>query len=232
MAASFDDARAMVESTAANSACLAVGHIRRFMFLTEPLGQKTDPKRTRSSNSNFQTRRRAPSNGAEPATCEIRQSSREVEVSLHRNEIIRARPDNLILFELNGRSAAAMPNEHLRQDMFQRELGDRLQAIHSGGDPFVSGASATTAIRIIDRCYHMRRPLHLREPKKPSAKSIKAKTTLVTGASGFVGSRLVDKARGRCELSAYQKQKRLFYGLTRSGRAFTVCGLCSNRWIL
>ena len=33
MAASFDDARAMVEVAAANSACLAVGHIRRFMFI-------------------------------------------------------------------------------------------------------------------------------------------------------------------------------------------------------
>ena len=78
---------------------------------------------------------------------------------LHRNEIVRARPDNLILCELDGRSGAVMPNEHLRQDMFQRELGDWLQAIHSGGYPFVSGASATTAIRIIGRRYHRRRPL-------------------------------------------------------------------------
>ena len=83
----------------------------------------------------------------------------QVETSLHRNEIIRARPDDLFLFELDGRNGAEMPNEHLHQDMFQRELGDWLQAIHSGGEPFVSGASATAIIRIIDRCYHIRRPL-------------------------------------------------------------------------
>ena len=279
MAASFDDARAMVKTAAANSACLAVGHIRRFMFINRwvkkliqsgALGEiesfdvrEGENFHTRSGGR--LTRARAidrtglysPAfwdpkvsgggvlldtgshtldtllwqigearalgyqddslggveadaflqlqlpNGATGAvelsrtrnlrnTAILTGSRGQVEVSLHRNEIIRARPNKLILFELDGRSGAAMPNEHLHQDMFQRELADWLQAIRSGGEPFVSGASATTAIRIIDRCYHMRRPLHPREPKKPSAKSIKGKTTLVTGASGFIGSRLVE----------------------------------------
>ncbi len=280
MAVSFDDARAMVEIAAANSACLAVGHIRRFMFINRWIKKLIESGRlgniecfdvregenfyTRSGGRLTRTRAiertglyspafwdpkvsgggvlldtgshtldtllwqigevRALSyrddalggveadallqlqlpNGATGAvelsrtrnlrnTAIITGSRGQVEVSLHRNEIVRARPDDLFLFELDGRSGAKMPNEHLHQDMFKRELGDWLQAIHSGGQPFVSGASAITAIRIIDRCYHIRRPLHPRKPARPSAKSIKGKTMLVTGANGFIGSRLVEK---------------------------------------
>ena len=280
MAVSFDDARAMVETAKANSVCLAVGHIRRFMFINRwvkkliesgALGniesfdvREGENFRTRSGGR--LTRARAiertglysPAfwdpkvsgggvlldtgshtldtlfwqigeaqvlryqddaiggveadallqlklpNGATGTvelsrtrnlrnTAIITGSRGQVEASLHRNEIIRARPDDPFLFELDGRNGAQMPNEHLHQDMFQRELGDWLQAIHSGGEPFVSGASATAIIRIIDRCYHIRRPLHPRKPARPSAKSMKGKTALVTGASGFIGSRLVEK---------------------------------------
>ena len=280
MAVSFDDARAMVETAAANSACLAVGHIRRFMFINRwvkkliasgTLGniesfdvQEGENFHTRSGGRLTRTRAIERTGLYSPAfwdakvsgggvlldtgshtldtllwqmgeaqvlhyqddalggveadallqlqlpngatgtvelsrtrnlrnTAIITGSRGQVEVSLHRNEIVRARPDDLFLFELDGRSGAKMPNEHLHQDMFQRELGDWLQAIHSGGQPFVSGASATTAIRIIDRCYHIRRPLPPSKPARPSAKSIKNKTMLVTGANGFIGSRLVEK---------------------------------------
>lgn len=280
MAVSFDEASAMVKTAAANSACLAVGHVRRFMFINRwvkkliqsgALGdiesfdvREGENFHTRSGGR--LTRARAIertglyspafwdlrvsgggvlidtgshtldtllwqigeaqalryqddalggveadallqlrlSNGATGTvelsrtrnlrnTAIITGSRGQVEVSLHRNEIIRARPDELILFEIDGRSGAAMPNEHLHQDMFKRELEDWLQAIHSGGDPFVSGASAATAIRIIDRCYHIRRPLRPRQPATTFAKSRPGKTTLVTGASGFIGGRLVEK---------------------------------------
>lgn len=228
MAVSFDEARAMVKTAAANSACLAVGHIRRFMFINRwvkkliqsgALGdiegfdvREGENFHTRSSGR--LTRARAiertglysPAfwdpkvsgggvlldtgshtldtllwqigearaldyqddalggveadallqlqlpNGATGAvelsrtrnlrnTAILTGSRGQVEVSLHRNEIIRARPEKLVLFELDGRSGAKMPNEHLHQDMFKRELEDWLQAIHSGGTPFVSGAS-------------------------------------------------------------------------------------------
>lgn len=302
MAISFNDARAMVKTAAANSACLAVGHIRRFMFINrwvKKLIQSGALGDIQSFNvregENFHTRSggrltRARaiertglyspafwdskvsgggvlldtgshtldtllwqigeaqalryqddsrggveadallqlqlSNGATGTvelsrtrnlrnTAIITGSRGQVEVSLHRNEIIRARPDNLILFELEGRSGDAMPNEHLHQDMFQRELGDWLQAIHSGGDPFVSGASAATTIRIIDRCYHMRRRLGPRELASPLAKSRKSKTVLVTGASGFIGGRLVEnlafneEARVRAAIRTFRNAARV-----------------------
>ena len=190
----------------------------------------------------------------------------QIEVSLHRNAVLRAQPDDLIGFEFNGQSGAAMPEEDLVAEMFERELADWLCAIRAGGEPFVSGASAMPVVALAERCYRKRRPLRQpwhdpaqpqgdgavsstvsmrissrwRSPAQPRGDgalngradlgsrrlalataqprgdgALNGRRVLVTGATGFIGARLVEKlvleegAHVRAAVRNFEKAARL-----------------------
>lgn len=122
-----------------------------------------------------------------------------IEIALHSNTIVSADPADLTAFELDGVNGGAMPNEDLyAADMFARELTDWADAIRTGEAPFVSGALATAAIGVIDECYRNREPLRRLWAVGARAaavddRALKGKRVLVTGASGFIGGRLVEK---------------------------------------
>lgn len=140
-----------------------------------------------------------------------------VEVALHRNEIVAISPHHLVALELDGRSGAAMPEEDLWKDMFERELGDWLDAIVRVRTPFAGGASAMPAMDLIDQCRSLRRPLRQpwfeRTPQRPGA--LKGRIVLVTGASGFIGGRLTERlvveegARLRAAVRSFQNAARV-----------------------
>ena len=121
-----------------------------------------------------------------------------IEIALHSNSIVSAEPAYLSEFELDGVNGEGMPDEDLyAADMFARELTDWARAIRTGKAPFVSGASATAAIGVIGDCYRNREPLRrLWMGSAPSGSvdgALAGKRVLVTGASGFIGGRLVEK---------------------------------------
>ena len=128
-------------------------------------------------------------------TAIITGSRGRVEVALHRNEIVSVSPDDLVLWELDGRNGAAMPNERFYNDVFRQEIDDWLGAIRCAGVPFVDGASVVSGIDVINQCYRMRQPL--RPPWTESTATrgggLKGRTVLVTGASGFIGGRLTER---------------------------------------
>ena len=132
-------------------------------------------------------------------TAIISGSRGRIEIALHSNTIVSAEPADLTAFELDGVSGGAMPNENLyAADIFARELTDWADAIRTGKAPFVSGASATAAIGVIDECYRNREPLRRlwmggARSAAVDGRALKGKRVVVTGASGFIGGRLVEK---------------------------------------
>ncbi len=134
-------------------------------------------------------------------TAIITGSRGRIEVALHRNAIVSARPMSLAAFELDGRTGAGMPAERLHEDMFERELEDWLRSIRTGTEPFVTGASAVPAIDLIVDAYRNRRPLRQswtgssRAARDGQARAghLRGRRALVTGASGFIGGRLVER---------------------------------------
>ena len=115
-----------------------------------------------------------------------------IEVSLSRSELRQVTPDNLIRFEFDGRDAVTMKSESL----FELELEDWLRTIRNGGESLVSGSRVLPVVALIDDCHRMRQPWQpsWARTTRPKATSVlKDKTVLVTGASGFIGARLVEK---------------------------------------
>ena len=124
-----------------------------------------------------------------------------IEVALHRNAVAAADPPSLTAFELDGRAGAAMPAERLHEDLFERELRDWLGALRSGREPFVTGASAAPAVALMADAYRNRRPLPRpwTVPRRAARGDVarggllRGRRVLVTGASGFIGGRLVER---------------------------------------
>ena len=209
----------MVETAAAKSACLAVGHMRRFLFVTRWVKALVDSGALGEvrrfdvrEGENWHTRRLAPAraaNGTGPyapalwdpeasrggvlldtgshtldtllwwlgdgrlasyrddslggvegdallelelhrgatGTVELSRtrtlrntavltgSRGQVEVALHRNAVVRARPDRLLGFELDSCAGAAMPRQRLYEDTYEWELDDWLRTLRTGGEP-------------------------------------------------------------------------------------------------
>jgi predicted dehydrogenase/nucleoside-diphosphate-sugar epimerase len=109
-------------------------------------------------------------------------------------------------------------------DTFRLQIDDWLDAIATGREPVLSGRSALPTVRVIDACYRQPRPmsepwvyhgvlkdasqaaeLQYRAPQAvnnelPSAPPVTAtprKRVLVTGATGFIGSRVAEIMRLR-----------------------------------
>jgi predicted dehydrogenase/nucleoside-diphosphate-sugar epimerase len=93
------------------------------------------------------------------------------------------------------------------RDYFRMQIDDFAAAIRTGDSPRVSGRDALASIRVIERCYQARTPLQqpwatetlgqiTREPARVRAAAAAGsggrETVLITGATGFVGSRLCE----------------------------------------
>jgi predicted dehydrogenase/nucleoside-diphosphate-sugar epimerase len=82
-------------------------------------------------------------------------------------------------------------------ETMRSEFDDWLGAIRTRREPQLSGRSSLTTVRVIDDCY--RRPAPLPEPwvtegldRFKAAHPGPARTVLVTGASGFIGTRVAE----------------------------------------
>ena len=188
----------MTAAAAANSppVVLAVGNMRRFLFVNrwvKMLIERGALELAGAVGTVELSRTRTLRN-----TAVVTGSRGRVKVALHGNEVVGVSPGELAAWELDGRSGAAMPDEDLWGDMFERELRDWLAAIRSAGAPFVAGASAAPGIDVIDQCRRMRRPLRSPWAETPRGGAaprggLRGRTVLVTGASGFIGGRLTER---------------------------------------
>ena len=134
-------------------------------------------------------------------TAILRCSRGEIEVPLHGNALT-ARPRRLLAATHDGRSGVGLPAQDVA-DLFTAELGDWLGAIARRSSPEVDGAEGARAVALIEGCYSRRRPLVHRwvdgvAPRErtlapPGSPPVPQGRVLVTGASGFIGGRLVER---------------------------------------
>lgn len=110
--------------------------------------------------------------------------------------MVDAEPDELLDFtsgELRGRW---LPGQRFA-DLFVPQLEDWLSSIEHGSRPMAPADEVRPSIELIERCYENRRPMNLPWLDVPesvrSVSSNHAEKVLVTGATGFIGSRLVEK---------------------------------------
>ncbi len=86
-------------------------------------------------------------------------------------------------------------------DLFTEQLRDWRGAIESGGNPKVTGCDARRSIRIIEECYRSRQtltPAWAEWWDKPTDhQPLRGRTVLVTGGTGFIGGRLIERLQER-----------------------------------
>jgi len=124
-----------------------------------------------------------------------------VEVHLHKNEVLAGSADALA-FRHDGIVPSAMKPQFLAE-LFDAELKDFQAAVSTGDGIDVSGVDDVKSILLIEHCYATRQALiqpwadviaaaqsngEVAHPALPKASKI-----LVTGATGFIGCRLVER---------------------------------------
>ena len=122
-----------------------------------------------------------------------------IEAHLRENRVLAGSP-NALAFKHDGIGALNMPPQ---PHLFDAELADFRKSVLGGGRVGVSGHEGTKSVEFIDSCYRARQSLSLSWTKAspeisdglrtPIAKFPFASKILVTGATGFIGDRLVER---------------------------------------
>ena len=124
-----------------------------------------------------------------------------VEVHLHNNKVLAGSP-NALAFRHNGISPAEMKPQSVAE-LFDAELKDFRTGVLDARQTGVSGSDGARSVQLIERCYAARERLIPPWEQAAPAKSLDPNLTLpilprgskvlVTGATGFVGGRLVER---------------------------------------
>jgi len=129
-----------------------------------------------------------------PNTCLIEGAKGFVEVHLHRNQVLRC-SDNVQTVLYQGLAADALaPQDPV--DLSEAMLKDFRAAVGGSGGWGRPDDHGCHAADLIERCYAMRAPLQMpwAAAPRPEGPAVAPGTkVVVTGASGFIGGRLVER---------------------------------------
>lgn len=101
----------------------------------------------------------------------------------------------------SGRVTPLDPKEQPVPRAFRDQLENFALAVRTGSAPFVPGCQGTRTLRVIEACYAKRQPLvswdvgEKSRSQLPASKraDLSGKRVLVTGGTGFIGGRLVER---------------------------------------
>jgi predicted dehydrogenase/nucleoside-diphosphate-sugar epimerase len=117
-----------------------------------------------------------------------------IEVALARNEVL-AGSENALAFTHEGLSPATLTPQ-LVPALFDAEMRDFLRSVTGPERPSLPASAGLAAVRAIEACYAVRQPLERpwdAAPALPAGTIGPGTRVAVTGASGFVGGRLVER---------------------------------------
>jgi len=155
-------------------------------------------------------------------TAIIKGAKGTLEIGLSNNKISIDNPE-LNKIKHNGYQANKIPPQSL-QSLFADQIRDWVSALKDEKEPYVPGVEGARSISVIDRCYSTRKQWVLPwiQPDNSVKKPVDVKTgalnnrpVLITGATGFIGGRLVEKlvleqnTDVRCAVRDYSKAARL-----------------------
>jgi predicted dehydrogenase/nucleoside-diphosphate-sugar epimerase len=135
----------------------------------------------------------------------IRGARAELQVSLNRNTTrLRFLDADFQVIGETAKSLDQVAEDQRPAQLIAAEHDDFLQAIHSGRPTTISGIEARRSVALIESLYAERKPLKLpwvsiSNPRSRQAEDnsytplLKNKTVAVTGGTGFIGGRLIDR---------------------------------------